>query len=818
MPRPVGGPGEPHSVFEPRLATLAATGLLTLWIAVLSLPAWTGRFLAGPYSDQYDTGYAFRDWLASEIRRTGKLPLWNPELFGGLPFVGAMHGDIFYPTALLRLVLPTGTAMNLGFLVHYVLAGLFMYLLLRRLRVSWAGAVTGGLAYQLSGVIGTYVSPGHDGKLFVTTLLPLALLGLLVGMRERRLEGYGLLALSVGLALLSPHAQMTYYLLIAAGLFALYLAFGDPVPGRSAGRRMGDLAMALGAVVLGFGVGMIQVLPFFEYLPYSPRAEGYHGFEGSTSFAIPWSHVPEFFLADFVGNTPDGTYWGPNGGGLKLHSEYLGLPVVALAVLGAADARRRRLVLWMGGLGLLFLLVGLGAGTPFYRLWWAVMPFVKQTRAPGMALYVVALVLALLAALGVDRLQAGEGKRARAAWLLVGTGVALLAAVGAVGAVAESLAQGIQLAFGMRVAEVAQRAADSIRVGAVLSGVALLVLGGVAIAADRRRLPVAALALAVPLVTGADLWRNAAGFWAWSAAPTTGLYAGDSLTAALASAGPPYRALDATAAVGHGSPFRVLNSPQAYPGSSLMAYGIPQILGYHGNELHAFDELLGGRNVWRNLGYGLPARRPKIWDLYAVRFVLASPGEQFPDPLPGYTRRTTAEATAAGHPIVVYERDEPTPYAWVAAAGLKVDDSTAVAGAVEPRFDRRSIVFLAEDAPVTTPPLDTLPRPSTADAAVMGWEPGAMTVVLETPPASDGYLVVAENWYVGWRATVDGRPAPVLRANVAQIGVPLPAGSREVRLTFVSPSYQRGKLVTMLSLVAVLALVIVPRVRRRPDG
>jgi len=126
---------QPRS-FEPAYPTLLATACCMLWIAVLSLPAWTGRFLAGPYSDQYDTGYAFRDWLAGEVRRTGHIPLWNPELFGGLPFVGAMHGDIFYPTAWLRLVLPTGTAMNLGFIVHYVLAGLFTYLLLRRLRVS----------------------------------------------------------------------------------------------------------------------------------------------------------------------------------------------------------------------------------------------------------------------------------------------------------------------------------------------------------------------------------------------------------------------------------------------------------------------------------------------------------------------------------------------------------------------------------------------------------------------------------------------------------------------------------------------------------
>jgi hypothetical protein len=782
--------------FEPKRPTFAAAGLLTLWIAILSLPVWTGKFLAGPYSDQYDTGYAFRDWLASEIKRTGEIPLWNPELFGGLPFVAAMHGDIFYPTAALRLLLPTGIAMNLGFIVHYVLAGLFAYLLLRRLGVSWAGAVTGGLAYQLSGVIGSYVSPGHDGKLFVTSLLPLALIGLLMGMRERRLAGYGLLALTVGLALVSPHAQMTYYLLIAAGIFALYLAFGDPVPGRALGARAGDLGMALGAVVLGFGVGMIQILPFFEYLPYSPRAQGYHGFEGSTSYAIPWSHVPEFVVATFAGKTPDGTYWGPNG--LKLHSEYLGLPVLALAALGVAHRQRRRLVLWIGGLGGLFLLISLGAATPFYRLWWSVMPFVKQTRAPGMALFVVALVLAMLAAFGVDRLLAGEGKRHRPVWIGVGVAVALLAAVGVFGAMAESLAQGVQLAQGRPgVVDAARRAGDSIRMGGILSGVALLLLGLLLLVSERGRWPAAVMAIAVPLVVGADLWRNAAGFWAWSPPPRADLYAGDSLTAALSE---------------RGKPLRVLNIPGAYPGSSLMAYGIPQLLGYHGNELHAFDELMGGRNQWRNLS------RTKLWDLYAIGFVLLPAEGGVTDSLPGFVRRSAGTPTAAGNLAVVFERSEPPDYAWVATAGLKIDDSSAVAAALDPRLDKRSLVLLAEDAPVEPARIESLPPASTARAIVTDWAPGRMAIALETPSPEAGYLVVAENWYLGWRATVDGAPAPVLRANVAQMAVPLPGGAQGIQLTFVSPSYERGKLITLLSLVAVAALVVVPRFRRRPDG
>src|SRR5207247_750791 len=112
--------------------------------------------------------------------------------------------------------------------------------------------------------------------------------------------------------------------------------------------------------------------------------------------AIPWDHVPEFFLKSFVGARE--TYWGSNP--IKLHSEYLGLPVVVLAALGVTVPDRRRFVLWVGGIGLLFLLISLGAGTPFFKLWWTVMPLVKKTRAPGMDFYVVALVTAMFAGLG----------------------------------------------------------------------------------------------------------------------------------------------------------------------------------------------------------------------------------------------------------------------------------------------------------------------------------------------------------------------------------------------------------------------------------
>ena len=194
---------------------------MVLFIAVLAFPMLKGRWLAAPMSDQYASAYAVHEWQAEQWRATGQLPLWNPMIMDGLPYIAPVtHGDVLYPTSFLRWFLSADKVTNLGFVLHYILAGLFTFLFLRRLKVSWVGAAVGGLAYQLSGIMISYARPGHDGKLFVSTMLPLACLALIIALRERRAWGYPLLAVAVALCLLSPHVQTTYYLLIATGLWA----------------------------------------------------------------------------------------------------------------------------------------------------------------------------------------------------------------------------------------------------------------------------------------------------------------------------------------------------------------------------------------------------------------------------------------------------------------------------------------------------------------------------------------------------------------------------------------------------------------------
>ncbi len=790
MPR---GPDEDR--FEPRWPLIGALGLLSVGILVLSAPMWTGAFLASPVSDQYGTGWAFRHWAAEQWKSLGHVPLWNPELMGGMPFVGALHGDIFYPTAWLRLLLPTTTAMNLGFVVHYILAGLFVYVLLRLLSVSWTGSVVGGLVYQLSGVVASYASPGHDGKLFVTALLPLALIGLVMAFRKARYEGFAILALATGLGLISPHHQTFYYMMVATGIFALYLAFGEGDEQLPPKVAMGKLTGALIAVMVGFGIGAIQILPFFAYIPYSPRAETYRGYAGAISYSIPWSHVPELVISRFVGSVR--TYWGSNA--LKLHSEYLGLAAVGLAGLGVMARDRRRLILWLGGIGLLFLLVALGGSTPFYRLWWGVMPFMKKVRAPGMALYVVSFVVAMFAAFGVERLERGVGKRSVRVWMIVGGALAALGLLGVVGAVAESIAQAIEMELGQPATAAVQAAQRGIRFGAFSSGLALAATGGVAWAFLSGRLRPLAASLLLILVVGGDLWWNARPYWQFTR-DYERLHKPDTVTERILQNRPPYRVFD-------------LPIPPVYPGATLMALGVPQLLGHHGNELHRFDELMGGKNEWRN-GFS-----PVIWDLYGIDFLIVPAGVQGLDSIPGYLEVARADVTAAGRGATLYKRATPAVYGRVVPAAVKASDEQAISTILDPRFAPDRVVLLDQDAAHEPQPVSSLPAPSATAVSFESWQPGRMSIRLTPAAEQDGYLLLAENWYPDWRARVDGRSAPVIRGNYSLITVPIERGATTVELAFDSEDYRMGKGITLAATALVLVgLVLPPVLRRRRSG
>jgi hypothetical protein len=769
----------------PRFAFAWASLVYLIGTLSLAYPALAGMFLVSPHSDQYIAGYAFREFAASTLRATGHFPLWNPYLFGGMPYVAAMHGDIFYPTFLLRMVLPTDIAMTWGFIIHVFLAGIFTYGFLRAIGYSFYGSLIGGIAYMMSGQIASYVSPGHDGKLFVSALFPLALWILYRGMRQGKSWSWGAFALIIGLCILSPHPQLLQYTLLACGAYALFLAFaeidGVVLPRNTAIKR---LAFALVAVVVGLAIGAVQFLPVREYVAWSPRAGGLANYETATSYAWPLIELLNTYLPQFSGMLD--AYWGQNG--IHLHSDYVGVVVLILAGAALAGyrtaAHRKQILFWSISL-LISLLWSLGGATPFYRIPYALIPGTKYFRAPATIFFVGTLAISILAATGVERLlERKVTQRYLTGWVIAGLVIALLASVGGLTNVAQNFAD--------------ERAIDRVLannaalvIGAWRSFLFVLVVAGLGVGILRDKISRKQAAWGLAALMMIDLWTVERLYWMFSP-PASVIYASDPIIEALKK---------------DPQPARVLAIPDQtrrdvfLNGDGLMTHRIRNVLGYHGNQLGRYSASPGGpdNDLMGTNSNDNRLLSPNVLALTNTKYFLTTFSE-LPF-VPNIVRVGGPVRNAVGDTVYLYRLPADNPYSWVTPVAVKAPDQQVLATVTNPRFDvRRAALFDTSARVAAVTGIQALPEPLSLKTSVEHYEAGKVEISLSGPAPAGASLVVSENYYPGWIATVDGNPARVGRVDYTLIGVELAAGARTVQLTFTSPTYERGKTITWLAI------------------
>jgi len=809
--------------WQPRYALLWALLTYVLCTLVLGYPALTGGFLVTPISDQYIGGFPVRDFAAQSLKAGEGIPQWNPYIFGGLPYVAAMHGDIFYPTFVLRALLPTDVAMTWSFIIHMVLAGLFTYVFARAVGLSFVAALVGGIAYMMSGPIASYVSPGHDGKLYVSALLPLVLFFLVRGIRDGRIWAWGGLALAVGLAVLSPHPQLLQYLLLTAGFWGLYLAFGE-WQGTRLERRVAlkRLGFALGAVAVGFLMGAVQYYPVIEYIPWSPRAGG-KGWEHAVSYSFPIEELVNMYVPEFTGILD--RYWGRNG--IHFHSEYLGpatliLATAAIGATGRAAALSRRFKLFWLGVLVVSLLWALGGYTPFYRLVYYVVPGTKFFRAPSTIIFVTTFATALFAAIGTERLLAAQwpSRRFLIAWASAAGVVALLGVTGALTNVGIAIVGDAMLQGGVPWSERVTANSGALALGTLRSLLFALLTLAVIWGAASGRLRGVQAALALMAVLVADLWSVERRYWRFSP-PASVVYASDPTIDYLAARRDSARVLALVLADGVGRDHML-----RYDG--LMVHDVRQAFGYHGNELGRYRTLsCGGEECDGSNPYGPMMRQPHVRSLFNLRYLLtnAPPAEMGtlhqllgsqPSLVAGPARN------AAGTMVYLYRFPEENPPAWVASGALKAPDDAVLATLLDPRFNadmqRRVALVDTTSTVATVSDPAAVPPPSAIRARVQRPSHGRILVELSDPAQSGNVLVVSENFYPGWRARVDGRDVDPLRADFVLIGVPLAAGARQVELVFRSDTLAAGKVVTLVAVALGLALLALGAIMDRRRG
>ena len=174
----------------------------------------------------------------------------------------------------------------------------------------------------------------------------------------------------------------------------------------------------------------------------------------------------------------------------------------------------------------------------------------------------------------------------------------------------------------------------------------------------------------------------------------------------------------------------------------------------------------------------------------AVRRVLTLDHLDHPD----LRLRTSVAVGPPGLTIQVYELERPAPFAYLACAARRArSQDEALALPLQPGFDlERDVVFEGE--------VMASPGCHTGQVRSLHDLPASREYAVETD--GPGFLVERENFARGWKAQVDGRSAPVLRANGKHRAVEVPRGAHEVVLRYEAPGLREGALLTVLSLVA----------------
>ena len=375
----------------------------------------------------------------------GEIPLWNPYLFAGVPFLAAGQHSALYPLSALFYVLPLEAAYGWYTVIQLWLAGVFMYLFARGLGQARIGGAVAAVSWQLSGwFIVRVVFPMILGA---AAWLPLLLLMVEYVIRTQPLFGRpatlpwaAIGAVALGMVIYAGHVEITYYTLLIMAYYAAARLLVGWWRGRrkagTAGRLLRRGIWLAVMVMLGLLIGAAQLLPLFELVQHNFR-EGSATLEQILGWAYPLRRIVAFFMPNFFGSPAHHTYWDVFSGqvipatvnvlgqpihtidwGIKNYVEggaYLGILPMALAVFGLLSAwwtRKARqpgrpyraIFAVLGAFSLTFIF-----GLPTYAVLYYLLPGINQLHSPFRWVFALTLSVAVLAGYGADALARSRG-------------------------------------------------------------------------------------------------------------------------------------------------------------------------------------------------------------------------------------------------------------------------------------------------------------------------------------------------------------------------------------------------------------------------
>jgi hypothetical protein len=346
-----------------------------------------------------ESGEGFSVGFPSKIFAT-TFHSWNPYLQSGKFVYADVPSQSFYPPTLLILsLLPNTFGFNLFLQVHYALGGLFMYLYLRRLRLTTYSALIGGLMFMVCGFLTAH--RGHECMICVAVWLPLTLNFIHRYAESLQIMDLGCAAVPFALSILAGFPQITLYSTLVILAYIPFCIAGSLL----LREWKTKLVHIVSAAVVVFGIGgLLGCLPLFsvaEALPHLTRERLTYAMFTANEFPL-WLLLTFFIPNLFGGVVGLGWPYAPHTAWVVEVYPYVGLLPLTLAFVGIGVWRTagRELRFWIA-VAAIALVISFGGSTPIYRLLFH-LPVYNLFEAPARHLFELNLALSVIAAFGLD--------------------------------------------------------------------------------------------------------------------------------------------------------------------------------------------------------------------------------------------------------------------------------------------------------------------------------------------------------------------------------------------------------------------------------
>jgi len=734
----------------------------------------------------------------------GTYPLWNPYLFCGMPsYPSQAYTPYVYPISFITHLLHTcfKTPEMTWLLLHYLMAGVGVYLLCRSLGVRPSVSILAGAAFMLMPNYLAAGANGHGSQASSIAYMPYALYFMRNIYRRRlRIPMASLCAIALGFQMLRGHIQIAYYTYLLIGLLFVFEAVHLL---RKGDRRsvLVNLAFTVVVCIAAVGIASVLVLPVREYAGLSVRGGGAQG-GLDYGYATGWSLHPRemmTFVFPWAYGFGKATYWGEMP--FTDYPNYLGAVTVVFCILAIALVRDR----WRWFLvitALIATIISYGRFVPIlYKPMFELLPFFNKFRVPVMILVVQQLALVALAGMGIEAFLQRVRDKDLPSWLRSGS-VKWIAVGGVIVFLLVLVGSGsIQNGVGRRVAaagrisgEVARLAGEAYTADLIKTIALYTLLAAIVYFAVRRNILPGVLILVLAFVAVIDLFIVANPILH----PEKGWKAEGYRIIRSVTARENYKKPDEVIDFlkTDDSYFRVFPAPAAplgrwshstppFSDNRFMISGVFSLGGYHAAKLRNYQDIMDTMFGSFNKGI-IPLN---ILSMLNAKYILAT--------APLFKENPVLPLVWQQGNMHVYENTRALPRVFLVDT-FRVMESDRIPGMLlVSGFDPAREVLLTERPTV-------IPE-SVAGSSAKIVEYGLNRIMVRAHIERPCILVFSEIAYPDWQAMVDGARVPLLTANYCLRALPLTPGDQEIQCIIRS----RVLLTSLIISIVVFCVVVV---------